>query len=54
MHSKIEDTPKISVIIPCYKDAATLQDAIDSGSTQSYCSSEIIVVNDSSPESGTI
>jgi glycosyltransferase involved in cell wall biosynthesis len=50
MHSKNDDAPKVSVIIPCYKDASTLKDAIDSVSNQSYGNIEIIVVNDASPE----
>jgi glycosyltransferase involved in cell wall biosynthesis len=50
MPSKNEDAPKVSVIIPCYKDAATLKDAIDSVSNQTYGNIEIIVVNDASPE----
>lgn len=40
----------VSVIIPCYKDSATLGRAIDSVIDQSYSPIEIIVVNDCSPE----
>lgn len=41
---------KVSVIIPCFKDSATLQNAIDSVVRQTYRDIEIIVVNDASPE----
>jgi putative peptidoglycan lipid II flippase len=51
IHSKIEDAPKVSVIIPCYKDAGTLSGAIHSVQNQTYKNIEIIVVNDASPES---
>ena len=44
----------VSVIIPCYRDSATLERAINSVLSQSYPAIEIIVVNDCSPESGEI
>jgi glycosyltransferase involved in cell wall biosynthesis len=44
----------VSVIIPCYRDAATLARAIDSVLAQSYPMIEIVVVNDCSPESEEI
>lgn len=44
----------VSVIIPCYKDAATLGRAVASVLAQSYADIEIIVVNDASPETGQI
>lgn len=44
----------VSVIIPCYKDSATLSRALDSVYTQTYCVDEIIVVNDASPETEAI
>jgi len=44
----------VSVIIPCFKDSNTLGRAISSILSQSYPAVEIIVVNDSSPESDAI
>jgi glycosyltransferase involved in cell wall biosynthesis len=44
----------ISVIIPCYKDSLTLQGAIESVIRQTYSHTEIIVVNDASPETQEI
>ena len=44
----------VSVIIPCYKDSLTLARAIESVILQTYSPSEIIVVNDCSPESEQI
>lgn len=42
--------PYVSTIIPCYKDAATLDGAIKSVVNQTYSNIEILVVNDASPE----
>ena len=44
----------VSVIIPCYRDSATLARAINSVLMQSYPAIEIVVVNDCSPESREI
>ncbi len=44
----------VSVIIPCYKDSATLARAIESVISQSYSPIGIIVVNDCSPETELI
>lgn len=44
----------VSVIIPCYRDSATLERSIKSVLAQSYPAIEIIVVNDCSPESEEI
>lgn len=44
----------VSVIIPCYKDSATLGRAVESVIAQSYSPIEIIVVNDCSPETELI
>lgn len=41
---------KISVIVPCFKDSATLKRSLDSIFSQTYTVNEIIVVNDASPE----
>jgi len=43
----------ISVVIPCYKQAHFLSDAIESVLEQSYKASEIIVVNDGSPDNAS-
>ncbi len=43
-------SPKISVIIPCYKYAHYLKECIDSVKAQTYPVHEIIVVNDGSPD----
>jgi len=40
----------VSVVIPCYKQAHFLADAIDSALAQTYPSIEVIVVNDGSPD----
>lgn len=45
---------RVSVIIPCYRDSATLERAIKSVLAQSYPAIEIVVVNDCSPESDEI
>lgn len=44
----------VSVIIPCYKDSATLARAILSVQCQTYPAIEIVVVNDCSPETELI
>lgn len=41
---------KVSIIIPCYKQAQFLPDAIESCLAQTYKDVEIIVVNDGSPD----
>lgn len=41
---------RVSVVIPCFKDSATLARALDSVLGQSRPVDEIILVNDSSPE----
>ena len=41
---------RISVIIPCFKDAATLGRALDSVFAQTSRVDEVVVVNDKSPE----
>jgi glycosyltransferase involved in cell wall biosynthesis len=43
-------SPLVSVIIPCYKQAHYLPEAIDSVLTQTYPRVEVIVVNDGSPD----
>jgi glycosyltransferase involved in cell wall biosynthesis len=41
---------KVSIIIPCYKQAHFLPDAIESALAQTYTNIEVIVVNDGSPD----
>ncbi len=41
---------RVSVVIPCYKDAKTIGRALDSVFAQSRLPDEVIVVNDASPE----
>lgn len=42
--------PRVSIVIPCYKQAHYLSDAIQSAINQIYKDIEIIVVNDGSPD----
>ena len=42
--------PLVSIVIPCYKHAQFLPEAIDSALAQTYPNVEIIVVNDGSPD----
>ncbi len=41
---------KVSIIIPCYNQARFLDDAIKSALQQTYKNTEIIVVDDGSPD----
>lgn len=41
---------KVSVIIPCYKQAHFLREAVDSVLAQTHGGAEVIVVNDGSPD----
>jgi glycosyltransferase involved in cell wall biosynthesis len=42
---------RVSVVIPCFRNAATIRRALESVGTQTRAVNEIIVVNDASPES---
>jgi len=42
--------PKVTIAIPCYKQAEYLPDAIESALGQTYKNIEVIVVNDGSPD----
>ena len=48
--SKNQRIDKVSIIIPCYKQAQFLHNAIESALRQTYANIEIIVVNDGSPD----
>lgn len=40
--------PKVSIVIPCYNDAAYVEEAVASALGQTYASKEIIIVDDGS------
>lgn len=44
------DLPLVTVVIPCYKQAHWLPDAVESALAQTYPHVEVIVVNDGSPD----
>ena len=50
MYNNLTMSPIISVVIPCYKQAIYLPDALDSLLEQTYKSWEGIIVNDGSPD----
>lgn len=45
-----KNTPKVSVIVPCYKQAEYLPETLDSVLAQTYPAWECIIVNDGSPD----
>ncbi len=48
--SSVEIPPSVSVIIPAYKTASYIREAVDSVFKQSFSSLEVIVINDGSPD----
>lgn len=48
--SEVREIPLVSIIIPCFKQAHWLPDAIESALAQTYKNVEVIVVNDGSPD----
>jgi glycosyltransferase involved in cell wall biosynthesis len=50
MNESMNDTPLVSVVIPCYRQARYLGSAIESALNQNYPTVEIIVVNDGSDD----
>jgi glycosyltransferase involved in cell wall biosynthesis len=44
------ETPLVSVIIPCYKQARYLPESIESGLAQTHRGVEVVVVDDGSPD----
>ena len=49
-HESVPNTPRVSVVIPCYGCADTITTVIDALQAQSIQPLEIIVVNDNSPD----
>jgi glycosyltransferase involved in cell wall biosynthesis len=50
----LDETPLISVIIPCYNSGDTIQRSIDSVVNQTWKNIELIIVNDGSDELKTV
>ncbi len=50
----LNDTPLVSIIIPCYNYGKYLEEAVSSAQHQTYSNVEIIVVNDASTDPLTI
>ncbi len=50
LHAIAGTEPEISVIIPCYRQAQFLAQAVDSALAQEVAEKEVIVINDGSPD----
>jgi peptidoglycan/LPS O-acetylase OafA/YrhL/glycosyltransferase involved in cell wall biosynthesis len=48
--NRVVENPLVSIVIPCYKGARYLDEAIDSCLNQTYRNVEVIVVDDASPD----
>ena len=50
-----QHTPTLTVVIPCYNEARTIRELLESVRSAPYCNKEVIVVNDcSSDETGPL
>jgi glycosyltransferase involved in cell wall biosynthesis len=49
-HGESGTKPLVSIVIPCYRQAHLLSDAIESALAQTYAPIEIVVVDDGSPD----
>lgn len=45
-----KQTPRVSVIVPCYKTARFVAETLESVFAQTYKNFEVVVVNDGSPD----
>lgn len=52
--NRAQKAPAVTVVIPAYKAAAYIRDALDSVKAQTFTDYEVIVVNDGSPDSADL